>query len=89
MRNNIFKNGMRVRISDNINRTKDEHSLDEDGDMLNMRTKVFIIDSTTEYNSYINNPQGGGRYVFCNSDLSPVDEEEIKPKIFEFDTKHL
>ena len=84
-----FKKNMKVRISDNINRTKDKYSLDKDGVMLNMRTNVFIIDNTTEYNSYISNPQGGGRYVFCNSDLSPVDEKEPEPRIFEFDTKHL
>lgn len=50
-----FKNGQRVKISHDISTTEERHSVDEDGNMLAMRGKLFKIDNVGDDRIYINN----------------------------------
>jgi len=73
-----------------LDRTRIKFQLDSTGNMEKMKGHNFPIDSISGTASVrIYNNDAATTYIFDSRDLDRVDVNPPKPKIFEFDTKHL
>ena len=79
-----IKEGMKVRVSNDLTKTKEMWSLDHDGVMLTMRGKTFKVDSVGFESISID------RFAFCAEDLQPTLLKKFKPhKPVMFDPKNI
>ena len=86
------KEGMRVRVSTNLqdSKTKEHWNLDETGNMVSMQGRVFPIRNVRSSEKItIDCPEAGRYYIFHIDDLEPVEIEEQPPVIVNFDERLL